>query len=42
MNASEMIPGREYIIDGHSWAKCVDCGKIIRTDSWHGGVHLCA
>ena len=39
MNASDMLRGREYIIKG-TWAKCSDCWKIVRTDSWHGGVHI--
>jgi hypothetical protein len=41
MDTRDMKPGREYIIDGHTWAKCVDCGSVVRTDSWHGGIHIC-
>ena len=42
MNSSEMIPGLQYIIDGHVWVKCGDCGKVVRMDGLFGGMHLCA
>lgn len=33
--------GREYVVDGHTWQICGNCGKVLRTDSWHGGIHVC-
>lgn len=42
IDTSKIEPGNVYIAYGHLWQKCTNCWKVIRVDSWHGGIHLCS
>lgn len=40
MDSNEMVPGRQYIIDGKIWVKCGRCKKILKVGIF-GALHLC-
>lgn len=28
-------------LNGHYWANCSDCGKLVKLTGWLRGIHLC-
>ena len=38
---STWVLGKSYLVDGHLWAKCGRCYRVIRVDGFWNGMHVC-
>ena len=39
---AQHMEGHQFLVVGrHVWARCQDCGKLIKLTGWTRGIHLC-